>query len=172
MRKRVVIAGAIILVIGIAVAGAGFYLVLDQAGLGSAGVASQKTTVALAPAAEATIGTTQSGKITIVVYSANASAAIQVSSGGTAPVTRTTSINGETAFIAVFTTLGTGSAPIVLHNNQTAPLSVQYASVQTDLGALAYGGLLVLAGAVLFIAGLIVLIVGFVMKERSPPTPQ
>ncbi|MDE1858196.1 MAG: hypothetical protein KGI26_03905 [Thaumarchaeota archaeon] len=172
MRRGMVIAGAVILLIGVAAVAGGLYLLVEQSGLGNLAVTSQKTTVVLAPGTNATIGATKMGEATIVDYTNNASAPLQVTSGGTAPIAKTGSTSGEKVFVAVFVTLGTSSAPIVIHNNQTATLSVQYASAQSSIGALAYGGLLLLGGGGLFVVGLIVLILGFVLRGRPPPNQQ
>ncbi len=173
MRKGIVVAGAVILIIGAAALGAGFYLLVDQAGIANLGVSAQKTTVVLPPGSSQSMGTTQPGTITIVAYTDNASAPLQVSSGGTAPTTRTVTKGGETDYVAIFTSVGSNSSSgqVVLFNNQTRTVSVQYASVQTGLGALAFGGLALLGGGLLFIVGVIVLIVGLVMKRRNPPAP-
>lgn len=170
MRKGVVIAGAVILIVGVAALGGGFYLLVDRAGLADLGVSAQKTTVVLSPGASQSIGTTQTGAITIVAYSDNASTPLQVSSGGVAPITRTVTRNGVTDYAVIFTTLGSGSgsAPVVILNNLTKTVSVQYASVQTGIGALAYGGIAILGGGLLFIVGIIILVVGLVMKRRTP----
>ncbi|MDG6990335.1 MAG: hypothetical protein JRM99_02805 [Nitrososphaerota archaeon] len=172
MRRRMVVAGAVILLIGVAALAGGLYLLVEQSGLGNLAVTSQKTTVVLAPGATATIGATQTGQATIVDYSNNASAPIQVTSSGATTIAKTGTTSGEKVFVAVFVTLGTGPAPIVMQNNQTATLSVQYATAQSSIGALAYGGLLLLGGGGLFIVGLIVLILGLVLRGRAPPTPQ
>lgn len=168
MRKGIVIAGAVVLVISIAAIGGGLFFAVGQSGLASLGVSAPKTTVTLAPGADVTVGNTTVGEVTVVTYSDNASAPIQVSSGGSSPVTKTTDHNGVTYYYLVFTPLQ-GTDAVVMHNNNTATLSVQYAAVQSSLGALAVGGLLILGGGVAFIVGLVLLIVGAAMKKKGPP---
>ncbi|MDG6951662.1 MAG: hypothetical protein JRN12_07465 [Nitrososphaerota archaeon] len=170
MRRGMVIAGAVVLVLGVAVAGVGIYFLVDQSGLGNIAASAQKTSVVLAPGASLTVGTAQSGKVAIVAYSDNLSAPIQVTSSGTTPTTRTTGKGGTTEYIAVFAGIVTGAAPIVISNNQTATASVQYAAVVTSIGAIASGGLLALGGGALFVIGLIVLIVGVVLKKKADPS--
>jgi len=167
-----VIAGAVILLIGVAAVAGGLYLLVEQSGLGNLAITSQKTTVVLAPGANATIGSTQTGQATIVDYTNNAKRAPPGDFRLTAGIAKTGTTSGEKVFVAVFVTLASSSSPIVMHNNQTATLSVQYASAQSSIGALAYGGLLLLGGGGLFIVGLIVLVLGFVLRGRAPPIPQ
>ncbi|MDG7012486.1 MAG: hypothetical protein JRN17_05290 [Nitrososphaerota archaeon] len=171
MRKGVVIAGAVIIIIGVAALGAGLYLLVDRAGVANLGVSAQKITVVLAPGSTKSVGATQPGTITIVAYTDNASAPLQVSSVGATASTRTVTRGGVTDYVAIFTSLGASpvAGQVVILNNQTRTVSVQYASVQTGLGALAFGGLAVLGGGLLFVVGIVVLIVGVVLKTRNPP---
>ncbi|MDG7012214.1 MAG: hypothetical protein JRN11_06350 [Nitrososphaerota archaeon] len=171
MRKGVVIAGAVIIIIGVAALGAGLYLLVDRAGVANLGVSAQKTTAVLAPGSTKSVGATQPGTITIVAYTDNASAPLQVSSVAATASTRTVTRGGVTDYVAIFTSLGASpvAGQVVILNNQTKTVSIQYASVQTGLGALAFGGLAVLGGGLLFVVGIIVLIVGVVLKRRNPP---
>ena len=171
MRKGVVIAGAVVLLIGVAALGVGLYFLVDQSGLANIAPSTPKTTVVLAPGASANIGTTQTGEITIVGYSDNASAALQVSSGGSTPVTRSGTSGGQAIFVTAFVTLSGSSSSVVMANDLTAPVTVQYSVVTSTLGAIAYAGLLVLAGFVLAVLGAIILVVGVVLKKRQVPAP-
>ena len=61
MRKGVVIAGAVIIIVGVAALGAGLYLLVDRAGVANLGVSAQKTTAVLAPGSTKSVGATQPG---------------------------------------------------------------------------------------------------------------
>ncbi|MDE1858206.1 MAG: hypothetical protein KGI26_03955 [Thaumarchaeota archaeon] len=141
MRKRVVIAGAVILLLGIAALGAGFYLLVDRSGPANIAPSAPETTVVLAPGASSAIGSTQTGETTIVGCSDNVSAAVQVTSGGAIPVTRTGTAGGQTLFVSASVTLSGNSSSMAMLNYRTAPVSVQYSVVASTLGALAYAGL-------------------------------
>ena len=171
MRKGIVIVGAVLLVIGVASAGGGGYLAVGSSNLGSAVLPSQKTTVALAPGANVTVGATDAGKVTIIAYTDNASAPLEVSAGGATALSRTSGSGGSTTYFAVVTGGGSAPHPIALVNNQTKSVSVQYGAGQSSIGALASAGLLILGGAALAIIGVIVLVVGVILKKQQPQAP-
>ena len=73
--------------------------------------------------------------------------------------------------VAAFVTLSGNSSSVVMLNDLTAPVSVQYSVVTSTLGAIAYAGLLVLVGFVLAVIGATALVVGVVLKKRQVPAP-
>jgi hypothetical protein len=166
LRKRIVIVGAILLVIGVAAAGSGIYLAISPFTASGVGLGRPlNTSTVISPGENKSIGTTSAGMVSIVVYKDNLSKPIQLDTSGTTTVSRSVSSNGSILFVSVFTSAASGG--VTLHNNQTSTLEVEYSLTESTLGALASGGLLILGGGLLFIIGLVVLIVGLVMKKKQ-----
>ncbi len=163
----------VILVLGVAAVGGGLVLVLGQIGPGTGAFSAQMATVVLAPGASHSLGTTLPDKVAIIEYTDNASEPIQVTSGSASvPVSRSVFHNGVATFITVITAIGESPQPVALVNSQSAPLSVGYAIVQSDFGALADGGLLVLGGGIAVVVGIILVLVGALMRRKLPPGQQ
>jgi hypothetical protein len=166
LRKRIVIVGAVLLVIGVAAAGSGIYLAISPFTSSGVGLGRPlNSSAAIAPGGDKTIGNTSAGMVSIVVYKDNLSKPVQLDTGATTTVSRSVSSNGSILFVSVFTSAATGQ--VTLHNNQTSTLEVQYSVTESTLGALASGGLLILGGGLLFVIGLVVLIVGLFMKRKQ-----
>lgn len=166
MRKGIVIAGAIILVVGIAVVGVALYLVALP--FASANLGANPSTRVLASGQSVTLGATQAGKIDLVTYEDNVSAPIRLNTGSASAISRTVTTSNGTLYLAILEPSSGSSQTVALVNNQTSTVSVRYNFIQSSAGMLASGGLSIIGGAALFVVGLVVLIVGFIMKKKQP----
>lgn len=170
MRKRIALAGVILVVIGLAAIAGGFYLASRSLVPTISQFAGKLTTTTLNPNQSLTLGSDASNHLAIAAYQDSSGKPLDlVSTGAASKVSRQAQVNGTTLFITVLVA-GSSQANVSLVNNQSQTLTVEYGfSSKTNLSSVVTGGVALLLGGVLVVLGIIVVIVGVVLKPRQPP---
>ncbi|MGB9733979.1 MAG: hypothetical protein ACP5G6_08225 [Conexivisphaera sp.] len=165
MRKRLLMIGLVILVVGAAMYFAGPYLargnvVMDQ-------LLPLRNYTELGPGASLQLGSAPPGMGFAVVYNSTPSLPLAVTVNGTGLSEE--SMNGT--FLAVYYNSGPSSAPVALVDNYTSPVSVHYSAAALSVSGIIYSVIFVLLGGVLIIVGGVTALVGLVLRPRRTDAP-
>ncbi|MEM3671285.1 MAG: hypothetical protein QW767_06040 [Thermoprotei archaeon] len=169
MRKTVLVAGLVVLLIGLAAVFVGFYEASNLF-LPTVKVVSgpPQNSVVLQPAGNLSVGTVAVHNLGILTYkdTSNRALKLHVNSSATT-VYRNLSVNGSEVFLAVVLGSGPGPLGLSLVNNLSTQQSVGYTfSSKIAPSALILSGGLILVGGVVFVIGLITAIVGAILKKK------
>lgn len=160
MRKKMLIAGIIVLLIGIVIYGGAGYATAQETTTSNTWVAYNNGEYISAPlnfTGGYLLTYSYSGSHSGVVSSNNLTK-VNSSNIGSLSLATITNINSEKAY-----NLNTGSYYIVIFSNSSPSISYTYAKLSSILVT----GILTLVGAILFIAGIIITIIGAVLKKKN-----
>ncbi|WP_449462477.1 hypothetical protein PQ610_00220 [Tardisphaera miroshnichenkoae] len=163
MRKKVVIAGAIALVIGVVLFLTSPYMFNATLSLDS--LLPFKQEQSLNPGENFTITEVPPGKLTTALY--NDSAGLPLLINSTGGEISSEDLNGT--FAAECYNTGSSSVALYLVNNMTTATDIHYSTLTTSLTGMIAAVAAMLAGIFLAIGGSIVALVGLVLKPRSRP---
>lgn len=160
MRKRLLLIGLVILVVGAAMYFAGPYLargniVMDQ-------LLPLRNYSELDPGAALQLGTAPPGMGFAVVYNSTPLLPLVVTVNGTGLSEE--GMNGT--FLAVYYNSGPSAVQMTLVNNYTSPVSVHYSAAALSVSGIVYSVIFVLLGGILIIVGGVIALVGLILRPR------
>lgn len=163
MRKKLVIAGAIALAIGLLLFLASPYMFNATLSLDS--LLPFKQEQSLSPGENFTVAEVPPGKLTTALY--NDSAGLPLLINSTGGEVSSENLNGT--FAAECYNTGSSSVALYLVNNLTTTIDIHYSTLTTSLTGMIAALAAMLAGIFLAIGGSIAALVGLVLKPKSRP---
>jgi len=160
MRKKLFLAGIVMIVIGIILFEVG-PTVFKFPNVNA--LFPLKETAKLDPTENVTLGNALPGNGFMIIY--NDSMGRPLSVGATGGTLQLQQVNGT--FAAECVNTGSSSATVYLINNQTAPVSVSYSSANFSVTGILYSIGLVIGGVLIAIIGFIVMVVGLLLKAKK-----
>lgn len=163
MRKKLVIAGAVALAIGLVLFLASPYMFNATLSLDS--LLPFKQEQSLSPGENFTVAEVPPGKLTTALY--NDSAGLPLIINSTGGEVSSENLNGT--FAAECYNTGSRSVALYLVNNLTTTTDIHYSTLTTSLTGMIAALAAMLAGIFLAIGGSIAALVGLVLKPKSRP---
>jgi hypothetical protein len=160
MRRRVLIAGLIVLVIGASLYFLGPYLARGSLNIDQ--LVQLRNASELEPGSTIALGNAPPGMAFAVVYNSTPPSPMKVIAAG-AEVNEERS-NGT--FIAIYYNEGSSSASVALLNNNTYPVTAYYSAAPLSIYGVLYSMLSVLLGGLLIVAGGITVVVGLILRPK------
>ncbi len=160
MKKKLMLAGVIILVIGVAMFFGGPYIFKNSVNLNE--LVPFKNSIDIRPGFNVVLGVVPAGKIFAAVYNDSLSAPINISvTGGNINYQ-----NENSTFIVEYYNTGNSNKSVYALNNYTEPLTLNYSMLTFSSNGIIYSLLMVLLGGLLMFIGGIIAVIGLILKPK------
>lgn len=160
MRKNIIIAGMIILSIGVAMFFGGPYVFKSSVNLNQ--LVPLKNSISMKPGSNIIIGVVPVGKVLAAVYNDSLSVPIKIVSAGG----NVTSQNENGTFIIEYYNDGNINQSVYASNNYTETMTVNYSALIFSASGILYSVLIVLLGGALMFIGGIIAVIGLILKPK------
>ncbi len=160
MRKNIIIAGVIILAIGVSMFFGGPYVFKNNVNLNQ--LLPLKNMAVVESGSSTILGVVPAGKIFVTVYNDSLSVPINIGVSGE----NISYENENGTFIAEYYNTGNSNQSVYMSNNFTTTLAVNYSTLIVSASGILYSILMVLVGGVMMFIGGIIAVIGLILKPK------